>query len=125
YIGQIIVACIALIALARVKIHGASLSGFTQFICCIRLLAGGISVTIAMILTPSSSFSNMQPLFKPEVGAISSIIAIVAIAPWAYIGFDNIPQAAEEFKFTAKKSFKLIVIALLCSALVYALTTIA
>ena len=125
YIGEIIVACIALIAFALVNIRGASLSGFTQFIFCICLLGGVILLTIAMILNPSSSFSNMQPLFKPEVGAISSIIAIVAIAPWAYIGFDNIPQAAEEFKFTAKKSFKLIVIALLCSALVYALTTIA
>src|SRR5699024_9807041 len=125
YIGEIIVACIALIAFALVNIRGASLSGFTQFIFCICLLGGVILLTIAMILHPSSSFSYMQPLFKPEVGAISSIIAIVAIAPWAYIGFDNIPQAAEECKFTAKKSFKLIVITLLCSALVYALTTIA
>ena len=38
---------------------------------------------------------------------------IVAIAPWAYVGFDNIPQTAEEFNFAPNKTFKLIVYSLL------------
>src|SRR5690625_8022732 len=83
------------------------------------LLGGLILLTIGIVLHPASSFTNLHPLFKPEVGAFSSIIAIVAIAPWAYIGFDNIPQAAEEFNFSPKKSFKLIVLALLCAGFAY------
>ena len=38
---------------------------------------------------------------------------IVAVAPWAYVGFDNIPQTAEEFNFSPNKTFKLIVYSLL------------
>lgn len=44
---------------------------------------------------------------------------ILAIAPWAYVGFDNIPQTAEEFNFSPKKTFKLIVYSLLAAALTY------
>ena len=44
---------------------------------------------------------------------------IVAIAPWAYVGFDNIPQTAEEFNFAPNKTFKLIVYSLLAAALTY------
>ena len=44
---------------------------------------------------------------------------IVAIAPWAYVGFDNIPQTAEEFNFSPNKTFKLIVYSLLAAALTY------
>src|SRR5699024_5338767 len=86
---------------------------------------GLILLTIGMILHPSSSFTHLQPVFHPGISAISSIVAIVAISPWAYIGFDNIPQAAEEFNFSPKKSFKLIVLALLCAGFAYSIAIIA
>src|SRR5699024_4279403 len=65
------------------------------------------------------AFSNAQPLFNEDAGVWTSIILIVAIAPWMYVGFDNIPQAAEEFKFSADKTFKLIVFGILASILTY------
>lgn len=65
------------------------------------------------------SFENAQPLFNAEVGMVTSIILIVAIAPWMYVGFDNIPQAAEEFKFDAKHTFRLIVFGIIASILTY------
>lgn len=46
---------------------------------------------------------------------------IVAVAPWAYVGFDNIPQTAEEFDFAPNKTFKLIVYSLLAAAFTYVL----
>ena len=36
------------------------------------------------------------------MGIMSAILATFAIAPWAYVGFDAIPQAAEEFNFSFK-----------------------
>ena len=65
------------------------------------------------------SLSNLQPLASKELGWFNSIIMIVAIAPWAYVGFDNIPQTAEEFNFSPNKTFKLIVYSLLAAALTY------
>ncbi|RHW30812.1 APC family permease [Oceanobacillus profundus] len=125
YTGEVIVACAALAIFALVNIRGASSSAFSQFVFCVCLFGGVLLLTIAMIIHPTSSFSNLQPLFQPGVGSIASIAAIIAIAPWAYIGFDNIPQAAEEFNFSPKKAFRIIVIALVFAALTYSMTVIA
>jgi amino acid transporter len=52
-------------------------------------------------------------------GIISAILATFAIAPWAYVGFDTIPQAAEEFKFSYKKVIGIMVIAIMFGCFVY------
>lgn len=125
HIGEILIACLALVFFAFLNIRGASLSGFSQFVFCIGLIVAVVLLTVGMVFHPSSSFSNLQPLFKPGTSSIAAIAAIIAIAPWAYVGFDNIPQAAEEFDFHPRKSFKLIVWALICAGLTYAFLIIA
>ena len=60
-------------------------------------------------------------IFNPDITSFAAIIFIVAIAPWAYVGFDNVAQAAEEFNFSSKKAFGLIIFALIAAALSYSL----
>lgn len=67
----------------------------------------------------------MKPLFPANTTAFAAIISIVAIAPWAFFGFDNIPQAVEEFNFPSKKAFMLIVLAIFFAAVLYSLVIIA
>lgn len=119
YFGQILVASIALIVFAYMNIRGTTLTGKTQFIFCILLLVGVALLFLGMIFNSDTSFSNLQPGFKPGMSPWSSIIAIVAIAPWAYVGFASIPQVAEEFDFPPKKAFSLILFALIFAALEY------
>lgn len=52
-------------------------------------------------------------------GIMSAILATFAIAPWAFVGFDTIPQAAEEFKFSYKKVMLIMVVAILFGCFVY------
>lgn len=53
------------------------------------------------------------------VGILSAILATFAIAPWAYVGFDAIPQAAEEFNFSFKKVSFIMIIAIVFGCFVY------
>ena len=53
------------------------------------------------------------------MGIMSAILATFAIAPWAYVGFDAIPQAAEEFNFSFKKVSFIMVIAIVFGCFVY------
>jgi len=52
-------------------------------------------------------------------GILSAILATFAIAPWAFVGFDTIPQAAEEFNFSYKKVSLIMVIAIVFGCFVY------
>src|SRR5699024_4667349 len=105
YLMEIVIASAALILFAYLNIRGTTLTGRIQFIFVICMIVGVAFLCIGAIFHPSTSFSNMQPLFKPDVSIWSSIIVIVAIAPWAFVGFDSVPQAAEEFNFPPKKAF--------------------
>lgn len=63
---------------------------------------------------------NISEFAKGGAGGImSAILATFAIAPWAYVGFDTIPQAAEEFKFSYKKVIAIMVVAIVFGCFVY------
>ncbi|WP_079478156.1 APC family permease [Halobacillus salinus] len=116
---QIAIASIALILFAFLNIRGASFSGQTQFVFSIILIIGIVLLAVGAIFSEGPSISNVQPMFSPDQSVIASILTILAIAPFAYVGFDNIPQAAEEFQFEAKKAFGLIIWSLVAAGLAY------
>lgn len=52
---------------------------------------------------------------------VVQIFSIVALMPWAYVGFESVSHSAEEFKFKFNKSFLVIFISLLTAGLAYIL----
>lgn len=121
YAGQVIIICLALILFALLNSKGSSLSGRLEFYFCVLMILGIGFIVLSMFISPDTSMKNLTPAFKPHSSKLTTIFTVVAISPWAFVGFNNIPQAAEEFNFSPKKSFKLIVFALLASALAYSL----
>src|SRR5699024_6084094 len=51
--------------------------------------------------------------------ATSGILMMVAFAPWAYVGFDSIPQLAGEFNFSARKALGLLMWGIIAATLIY------
>lgn len=120
YLGEVLIASLALIIFAVMNIKGTTVSGRMQYIFCLIMIAGAVAIVASVLIHPGSTLSNLNPLFSPDMPPVSAVLAIVAIAPWAYVGFDNVPQAAEEFNFAPSKAFRLIVLAILTAALLYA-----
>lgn len=125
YLTEIVVATLILVIFGFSNFRGSSLSGSIQFIFCIIMIGAIFALLLFVGIQPSAGFQNIKPLFPGDTTAIAAIISIVAIAPWAYVGFDNVPQTAEEFNFPAKKAFSLIVFAILAAATLYSLMIIA
>lgn len=121
YLGEILLAVIALILFAVLSIRGVSFTGVFQTILVFTLVAGVLAVSVAALISPNASFGNLTPGFYSVDTKISGIIAVVAVAPWAFVGFDTIPQAAEEFRFSPKKTKFIMIISILFGAAVYVL----
>ncbi|MEN2767339.1 APC family permease [Ornithinibacillus xuwenensis] len=122
---EIIIASVLLGIFGFLNIKGTGLTGRAQFIFCLIMVLSVVAITFMVGAQPGAGLSNIRPLFPADKTAIAAIITIVAIAPWAYVGFDNVPQAAEEFHFSSKKAFTLIIFAILVAALLYSLMIIA
>lgn len=120
YLVEIGISTLALVVFGALNIRGADLSGRIQYIACLIMLAAVAMILVAVLLHPDTALSNATPAFPSDVSALSAIVAIVAVAPWAYVGFDNVPQAAEEFDFAPAKALRLIILALLAAAGIYA-----
>lgn len=119
YLGEVAVASLALVVFAVINIRGASLSGRSQFVFCVVMVSAVLIILFGVLLSPQGGLHNVDPLFVPGTAPLVGILAIVAIAPWAFIGFDNIPQSAEEFDFPARKATGLIVWSLVAAAGLY------
>lgn len=141
YMGEMIVAFVILILFGYLNIIGVEKAGFVQTILSILLIASVFSLAVAGAISAKENAINLAPIWgfdkaaamaagataetidvfahKGANGIASAILATFAIAPWAYVGFDAIPQAAEEFNFSFKKVSFIMVVAIVFGCFVY------
>ena len=130
YLGGIVVAVIFLVGFAILNILGVEKAGFIQKVLAITLATCAFTLCISGIVTGIKNGVNFKPIWGFNKSAFETegikanswapaILATFAIAPWAFVGFDTIPQAAEEFKFPFKKVIKIMIVAIAFGAFVY------
>ena len=143
YFGEMLVAMSILVLFAFLNMRGVKVVGRVQTLLAACLGISVLTLTVAALISTNTSFANMYPLWGFDKAAaieatqagtytsvenfahsgtmaiIASILATLAIAPWAFVGFDTIPQAAEEFKFSYKKVSIIMIVAILFGCFVY------
>ncbi|MCQ2137426.1 MAG: APC family permease [Bacteroidales bacterium] len=119
YCGELLLAVAALVIFAWINIRDIKFSGGFQTILVFALVAGVAIIGAGALISPQTSMASLAPGFHPDVAPIAGILAIIAIAPWTFLGFDTIPQAAEEFNFSPRKTKAIMIISLLFGGLVY------
>ncbi len=119
YLSEIIVASVAVIGFTMASIKGVEIAGWLQSVLTFALIGSIFLLTVIALLNPEVSFANLSPGFAPGVLPWKGILSIVAIAPWAYVGFDCVTQAAEEFSFAPKKTFGIMTVAIIFGYLMY------
>lgn len=119
YLGEVLIATAALVVFAWLNIRGGGGSARLQFWMCVIMIASVAAILTGVLASDTGQLSNITPIFTPDAAPMAGILAIVAIAPWAFIGFDNIPQTAEEFDFPSKKAFTLIFCSLIAATGLY------
>lgn len=141
--GEMLLAMGILILFGILNILGVEKAGVIQTILAALLGGSVLILSVAALVSTKATLANMEPLWgfnKSEAmaaladgtyssagkfaheggsGIASAILATFAIAPWAFVGFDTIPQAAEEFKFPYKKVSLIMIVAILFGCYVY------
>ncbi|GMA55210.1 amino acid permease [Alicyclobacillus contaminans] len=116
---EIMVATVALAIFGYLNVRGGVFSGKAQFIFCVIMIIGIVLISVLVGAQPSTGLENASPSFPSGTNAGAAIVSIIAISPWAFVGFDNVPQAAEEFNFSSKKAFGLIIFAIAAAVILY------
>ena len=141
YCGEMFFAMFILILFGILNMVGVKKAGFVQTILSGLLIVSIFTLAISALVSSKAKGINMEPVWgfdkasamaakattatidqfthKGKLGVLSAILATFAIAPWAYVGFDTIPQAAEEFNFSFKKVSLIMLVAILFGCFVY------
>ena len=141
YMGEMLLAMSILILFGWLNIIGVRKAGFVQTVLSTMLVTCVFTLFIAALVSAKAKGINMQPIWgfdksaamaanattaeigqyahKGTAGILSAILATFAIAPWAYVGFDAIPQAAEEFNFSFRKVAGIMIVAIVFGCFVY------
>ena len=121
YLGEALVSIVIAWIFGIIAIRGAKSAGNTQLFMCILLCAAVVLILAGTVITGNFQMPNLQPASgQYNVSFVKGVILIIAMAPFLYVGFDCIPQAAEEFNFPANKTLLLIVSAIGVGAFIYA-----
>ena len=125
YAGELAILCGTVLFFGYINFRGVGFAGSLQLILAVALIVGVAALSFGSFSYSGAETANLQPYFAEGKSAIACIASIVAIAPWLYVGFDTIPQTAEEFDFPHEQSTRLMIGAILCGAFIYGLITIA
>lgn len=143
HLGEMLLAGAILILFAVLNMMGVKKAGYVQFVLAGLLVSSVLILTVSALLSSKTDLANLAPIWGFDksgavaaatngtytsidefakggtAGILSSVLATFAIAPWAFVGFDTIPQAAEEFNFSYKKVSLIMIVAIVFGCFVY------
>ena len=123
YLGEIILSTFIICLFAYVNIKGISGTSKIQNIIILALISSVSIVFIGMVFEGDKTafMNNYISNYKFDLGGIAKVFSIT---PFAFIGFDAIPQLSKEFKFSKKKASFVAIVSLLIGTLIYNLLNI-
>ena len=86
----------------------------------LALGVGGIFTSMYVNLDCGASILRDHP-FAPQHSIYFQIFSLLSLAPWAFVGFEAISQVSSESTCTSRRFFPIMVAAIVCAALAYAL----
>ena len=121
YLGEFFLSVIALI------LTGLLCMRFKKAVNCIMIALAAL-FSLGILLCFIAAFlrkdMSMSPVFLTDRSALSQIVQIAVISPWAFIGFESISHGGEEINFEHGKIRKIFMISVVATLVLYICVTL-
>ncbi len=124
YASWLAVAVVMALFITWINIRGVKTAAILQTVLTVVIGAVGI------ILMAASGFNGTidnfgGQIFNEDAGILSSVFRVALITPFFFIGFDVIPQAAEEINVDLKKIGRILILSIVLAVAFYGLIVLA
>jgi len=116
YFSWVLVGVVGSLVMTAVNVVGIKMAAVVQTAVTLVILLAGVVVVSGALFNGSAS--NMQPL---EVGGINGMLTVLVMVPFLLVGFDVIPQAAEEIDLPYREIGAVLVISVIMAVAWYVL----
>ncbi|MFC7402928.1 APC family permease [Citricoccus sp. GCM10030269] len=113
-----LIGTIGAIIITVVNYIGIKTAGIVQTFVVLFLLVVGVLLIFGS--STSGTVSNMEPFFTDAAG----IFTVLIVVPFLFVGFDVVPQTAEELRMSPNRIGRLIVISVLIATAWYVVTAV-
>ena len=126
YAGEILLSAFAVLVIGGIFLAGKRVAARLQTMFAIVLL-GGIAICFAAVVAKhEGGLVSFAPAFSDTGSTALQIFGVIALAPWAFVGFESVSHSAEEFAFPRWLTVGIIISSLIAAAAAYmALTFVA
>ena len=122
YLGEVLPCLAAIVLCGGACLAGKRFAIRVHTFFAFALVAGVAGCFIAALLKHQGGLAAMGPAFSPGgTPKPIQILNILGMVPWAFVGFEAVVQSSDEFRFPVRRTFGLLLAAIVISALVYAM----
>ncbi len=126
YASWLAVAIIVAFLIMMINIIGAKTAAILQTILTCIIGGAGILLIVASVINGTVDNLNGQMFAGTTLGVnLKAVIGVAVLSPFYFIGFDVIPQAAEEINVPPKKIGKMLILSVVLAVIFYALVIVA
>ncbi len=125
YLTTVVLGVGMAVIIMLINLAGAKTAALLQSILTVSILAVGVLLIVASSITGDVSNINDQFWGTGNGSTISSVFKVACMTPFLFVGFDVIPQAAEEINVPYRRIGRLILISVILAALFYILVVFA
>jgi len=125
YLGEVLISVVVMIAAGLVCLYARRLAGRVQAVLAAFMLAGVATVFFAALSRHSGGIAALAPTFAPEGGSrLTQVLRILAMMPWAFVGFEAVSHSSDEFGFPLKRLWWILLAAIAASVAMYTMLAV-
>ena len=124
YLGEVLLSVVVMLLAGGVCLWRRRLAGRIQAAFALFMLAGVSACFFFALSRHEGGLAAMAPAFTPDARPFSQILRILAMMPWAFVGFEAVSHSSAEFGFPAAKLWRVLAAAILASVAMYAMLAI-
>ena len=121
YFGEALLSIAAMVLVGLLLTRCKKAANLIMILLAFLFIAAILIVFIGALAGESHAF---DPPYVPDSSALSQIVHIAVISPWAFIGFECISHGTEEFAFDRKKTRWVLLISILITLALYGIITL-
>lgn len=119
YLNELSASLLALLVFAVVNYKGLKTGAVAQLVISLTMVIAIVALTIMSM----SSATQYVPNFSAELPALgnASWLAVLAVVPWAYVGFETTPHIAKNIRDSQQKTKNIVYLSLISGFFCYIL----
>ncbi len=123
YLGEVLVTLATLLLFGVISCTKKRVIISLNTVLALVLFFGVVACFFIVVGLSDANFASFEPSFAPGTNPVVGVFGIVALAPWAFLGFEAISHGAGELNFSGRRLLPIMIAAVASSAIIYILMT--